>query len=84
MCLVIQGKDVVCLISNIKCNFNLGVIRICMFEIQKKFSFKFGFFPEESVRFKVFANVSLNSVVYTFFRNFSETLINFAKYDKLV
>ena len=36
-CLVIQGKDVVCLIYNITtCNFNLGVIRIYMFEILKK------------------------------------------------
>ena len=31
--LVIQGKDVVCLIYNTTCNFNLGVIRIYMFEI---------------------------------------------------
>ena len=38
LCLVIQGKDVVCLIYNIStCNFNLGVIRIYMFEILKKF-----------------------------------------------
>ena len=34
LCLVIQGKDVVCLIDNITtCVFNLGDVRIYMFEI---------------------------------------------------